>query len=205
MRRIAVNRPLLVSAVSIALALVVGLWQLPALVVAAFPPNLDKDPTSRRIAEYLDTHEQDMATYRARFDGRSALFRPKPPPPPPRTEVVVAPVPEEPAPPPPPTPSIYTGPSVAFVIGEEVYFSGGLRLRVGEEAQGVTVVETDPPWTVTLQQHGADHTIEIFDRGPKSFGSSARDKRLPPGMTAVKPTELARKAEDDIAADETSN
>ncbi|MHC4427636.1 MAG: hypothetical protein ACYS0D_03420, partial [Planctomycetota bacterium] len=94
--------------------------------------------------------------------------------------------------------------SVAFVIGEEVYFSGGLHLRVGEESQGVTLVETDPPWTVTLNQHGMDHEIEIFKRSTTPFSSSNSTGRLPPGMTIVKPTELAEKP-DEADGDKTSN
>lgn len=202
MRPITFNRPLALSVASIALAAVICIWQLPALVVAAFPPDLDMDPTARRIAEYLQSHEEDMATYQARIDGRSAFFRPKPK----RAPVRIVERPEEdepPPPPPPPPPKVYTGPSVAFVVGEEVYFAGGLHLRVGEEAQGVTVVGTDPPWTVTLHQHGKDHEIEIFRR-TTPFGSSSGSSRLPPGMTIVNPTELAEKP-DEADGDETSN
>ena len=204
MQPASMSKSLIVSVTSIVLATLVCIWQVPGLMGAAFPPNTSKGDVSSTLATHLGKHGPLLLSYQDRFDGRSAFFRPKPPPV--KQQTVLKPKKrDDPAPPPPPPPSIYTGPKPAFVIGEVVYFKGGTHLRVGEEERGVTVVATDPPWTITLEQHGKDFVIDIFKRSSKGLGSSVRrGSILPPGLTIVDPAEVAHRDDGD-AGESTGN
>ena len=174
MRRISVNTPLLLSVASGLLAAAVTAAHLPALLGALFTPRLEQDPTRDRLAEYLIDHEADLLTYENRFNGRSLFVRPKPPP---RiVPIVEAPKdePQEIDPPPPPPPANYTGPRVLAVLGDEVWFQTkwrngpwegeSLRLRVGQEGEGVKVIATDPPWTVRLGHAGDEYDVPLLER-----------------------------------------
>ena len=80
MRRISINTPLVLSLAFIAVATISVLVQLPPLLEALITPRPGTDPTQARLSEYLTGHDEDLATYRGRFDGRSLFIKPQPPP-----------------------------------------------------------------------------------------------------------------------------
>ena len=80
MPRISINTPLVTSTVFIAVAAIAVLAQLPPLLEALVTPRPGADPTQARLSEYLAGHDEDRATYRGRFDGRSLFVKPQPPP-----------------------------------------------------------------------------------------------------------------------------
>ena len=149
---IRMNTPLLISAAAVVVAALVAMGQVPALFGALGTPRLAEDKTTALLDEYLADHEADLESYRKRFDGRSFFFKPRPPR---RERAVRAPTPRDDKPEevkPAGPPKSYTGPTIIFVLGNEVFFHGGLRLRVGdEEKEGVTVIASNAPWSVTLE------------------------------------------------------
>ncbi len=165
MTRLPINIPLMASLVAIAIASLVMAAQLSKLAGAVLTPRPREDPIRGRIDAYLAEHADGMNTYRRRFDGRSLFFKPKPPPPPPPTAPLVD---STPVTPPPPArtapPTSYPGPSVRFVVGNEVWFHDGLHASVGEEVNGVTIIASDPPWTVTLGYGGGEYAVKLFER-----------------------------------------
>ena len=168
MTRLSINIPLVASIVAIAFASLVMAAQFVELAGAVLTPRPREDPTRARIDAYLAEHADAMNTYRGRFDGRSLFFKPKPPPPPPR--VVANPPPTDPRPGPArpagPTgpPATYPGPTVRFVVGNEVWFHDGMHASVGEAVNGVTIIASDPPWTVTLGYGGGEYPIKLFEK-----------------------------------------
>ncbi len=162
MRPLAINTPLLINAAAIAVAVWMFGSKLPALPSALFTEGLGNDETSAFISEYVEKHAVDLQTDKARIDGRSVFFLP----PAPRDPTPIKQEKKEPPgpPPPPPTPPRYTGPSVRFLVGNEVYFHDGLRIRLGEEKQGVKVLGVDAPWTVNVAYAGGEYELTVFDR-----------------------------------------
>jgi hypothetical protein len=166
MTRVPINIPLVASIIAISLASLVMAVQLSDLAGAVLTPRPREDPIRARIDDLLVEHADGMNTYRGRIDGRSLFFKPKPPPPKPRKPAIVD---RTPAPlPPPPGPKLparqYGGPSVSFVVGNEVWFHNGLHASVGEEVSGVTIIASDPPWSVTLGYGGGEYPIELFKK-----------------------------------------
>ena len=162
MTRWPVNIPLVASLVAIAFASIVMAAQFVELASAVLTPSPRPDPTRARLDDYIAEHGDAMSTYRGRFDGRSLWFKPKAPPKAPRVNIVKRDEPSEPPPPPPPPskPRTYPGPSVSFVVGDDVWFHDGVHASVGgEEVNGVTVVAADPPWTVTLEYGGWEYVL----------------------------------------------
>jgi hypothetical protein len=198
-RRITINTPLAVSVIALALLAVVVVWQMPQVFGALMTPRPDDDPTKARMGEYLVAHAEDLESYRDRFDGRSLFFKPQPPvvtvsvPPPPRER------PKEIGPPTPePVARTYGGPSVNFVLGEEVWFHDGEKVRVGEEgANGVTVIATDPPWSVRLGHRGGEYDIELFKRTFPGLEDEPEKPRPVPGLVKVEPEPDAGRPPDD--------
>ncbi len=122
------------------------------------------------------------------------FFKPKPPPkpratPPPKPAIVQR---DEPKPPPTPVepsaPRTYQGPSIMFVLGDEVWFHGGLRVSVGDEKDGVKVLASDAPWSVTLGHMGGEYTLDLFNFSRETPGLSekpARSRKPVPGLKIV--------------------
>jgi len=184
--RISINTPLVLSAVFIAVAAITVLAQLPALLDALVTPRPGADPTQARLSEYLAGHDEDRATYRGRFDGRSLFVKPQPP----RRERVAPPPPppddDDKTPPPPPPPRTYEGPTIKFVLGDEVWFHDGVKVRVGQEgSNGVSVIASDPPWTVRLGHRGGEHDIELFDRAQPGLTEEPPTQKPMPGLVPV--------------------
>jgi hypothetical protein len=160
------SAPLLASLAAIVLAAVVAASQVAAVVGALFAPGGGGDATAARIEELLRGHEADRAAYLARFKGRSLFFMPAAPatprpPPPPRPDVPESvPTVEGPRTP----PLQYHGPSIVYILGDEVCFHGGLRVRVGEEKDGLKVIASNPPWSVFVGHSGGEYEVELLKR-----------------------------------------
>jgi hypothetical protein len=195
MMRVSINTPLVASAVFIAVAAITALVQMPPLLEALVTPRPGADPTQTRLDEYLAGHTEDLDTYQARFDGRSLFVKPRPPSPPKPPPRPIVPDKDEPeAPKPPPVPRAYEGPSVNFVLGDEVWFHDGLRVRVGEKgANGVTVIASDPPWTVTLGHGGGEYEIVLFERKHEGLEDRPRARGPTPGLVRVETEDSGRK------------
>ncbi len=165
MTRLPINIPLVASIVAIAFVSLVMATQLVELAGAVLTPRPREDPIRARIDAYLTEHADGMNMYRGRFDGRSLFFKPKRPPKP-RTEPVIVERNAAPKPPPAPKarPTSYTGPSVSFVVGNEVWFHDGAHASVGEAVNGVTIIASDPPWTVTLGYGGGEYPVKLFEK-----------------------------------------
>ncbi len=191
MRRIRLSTPLLVNLGAAAVAALVVVASVPALVGAIFAPGLAEDETQERITKLLAAHDQDRSTYVGRFDGRSLFVKPSPPPP--VREMVRPQEPiERPAPEPvaPTVPVSYGGPSILFVLGDEVWFHNGMTLRVGEEDQGVKVIASNAPWSVRLGHGGGEYDVPLFQKAfPGLLDSPPRAQRATPGLVVVKSTE----------------
>jgi hypothetical protein len=202
--RISINTPLVVSLVVIAVAAIAVLAQLPPLLEALVTPRPGADPTQARLSEYLAGHDEDRATYRGRFDGRSLFVKPQPPPRP-RAAPPPPPPDDDGPPPPPPPPRTYEGPTVLFVLGDEVWFHDGVRIRVGQEgSNGVSVITSDPPWTVRLGFRGGEHDVMLFDRSQPGLAEKPRAQVGMPGLVRVEPDDdETRKPRDDGAQRET--
>ncbi|MCH8343458.1 MAG: hypothetical protein IH983_05685 [Planctomycetes bacterium] len=187
MHRLGLNTTLLVNIAAIVVATVVFAANLPTLLGAVLSPRLGDDKTVSLLSQYLAVHDTDLVQYQERFNGRSVFFKPIPPrrPSPPRpapVEIVVAP----PEPDPPPSiPEQYTGPSIVFVLGNEVWFTDGLTLSVGEEDQGVRVLSCDPPWTVRLAHAGGEYDVVLFERSVPGFETASREPQPTPGIVRV--------------------
>ncbi len=186
MHRLPLNTTLLVNIAAIAVATVVFAANLPTLLGAVLSPRLGDDKTVSLLSQYLAVHDIDLVQYQERFNGRSVFFKPIPPriasrPRPEPVEIVKAPL----EPPPPLIPEQYTGPSIVFVLGNEVWFTDGLRLSVGEEDQGVKVLSCDPPWTVRLAHAGGEYDVVLFERSVPGFETASREPQPTPGIVRV--------------------
>jgi hypothetical protein len=129
------------------------------------------------IISLVQEHEAHVVIDIARFNGRSAFFKPihkAPPTPPPTKKDKDAE--EEPIYVPPPPPIRYTGPALIAVIGEEAWFRGGgsgfdsvIRLKAGEESDGVKLVSTAAPSIVTVYHRGREYELDMFDSDEPFF------------------------------------
>ncbi len=187
MRTLSFNTPLIVSLASIALAGLVCVAQLPALAGTLFIGPPGEDPTLETLQEYLDGGVGERKDYTARFDGRSFFYKPKPPAPKPQAFIKETPVAKS-IETPPVIKTTYNGPSVIYVFGDTVCFHGeNMLLRVGEERNGVKVIATNPPWSVSVGWGGGQFEIDIFKRSTSGFeqetgapGAPARAAIMPP-------------------------
>ena len=191
------DRFLIASAGSIVLAVVVVAAQLPAVLAAVFGSGMGKDEPKDVLAKLLDEHDTEMSTYQARFTGRSLFFKPPAPQRRPTPVVRSAPV-EDPEPPPPlPASSVYTGPSVVAILGDEVWFraprsgQSGLRIRVGDQREGINVLAANAPWSVRLGYERGEYDINLFERTLPGLLDSPRPTERVPGLrNAPSPAEL---------------
>jgi len=134
-------------------------------------PATDVSKTEPLVNQYNESVAVDIA----RFNGRSAFFKP--------IRIIVH---REPPPPPPPPPSptgeeepkedpvpfvdpVYRGPTLIAIIGDEAWFRGNgtgpdsvIRLRVGDEQSGLTLVKTTLPSMVTVQYRLGKYEIDLF-------------------------------------------
>ncbi len=189
MRPPAINTPLLINAAAITVAVWMFGSKLPALPSALFTEGLGNDETSAVLSEYVEYHGVVLQTYQELIDGRSVFFLP----PAPRDPTPIKPVQEKKLPgppPPPPTPPRYTGPSVRFLVGNEVYFHDGLRIKLGEEKQGVRVLAVDAPWTVNVAYAGGEYELTVFERIHYGIEEPTAARHAPtPGLLVVDTTQ----------------
>ncbi len=179
MPRWSINIPLSASVAAVVFAVIVMSVQLTSLVSAMLTPGLQDDPTRARLAEYLVEYDAGLGEYRDRFEGRSLFFKPKPYPTKPKPAPPVVDLGPVDLPPPEPSgpPKKYSGPKILFVLGDEVWFHNGMHVSVGEESDGVTVIASDAPWSVTLGHDGGEYDIDLFKKSTLFDGK--RPSRTP--------------------------
>lgn len=208
-RRWTPNQLVIANVATLLVALVILAVQLPAVLEAAFGPGLGTDEPREVVTQLIKVHDEEMERYQRRFNGRSLFFKPtrrlpSPPPPPPPGPADVEPAPPE-TPPELPASPVYTGPSVIGILGDEVWFrapragKGGLRIRVGEEPrEGITVLATNPPWSVKLAYQRGEYDIDVWKTDFPSIERSAPPRQPIPGLVdATPPTPPATESEAD--------
>ena len=127
-----------------------------------------------RLIPLIEKHNEFALLDIARFNGRSAFFKPIPRP---RTPTPREPVPRDPDPieqepevvTPPKPPQTYMGPPLIAIIGDEAWFRGSgsgfdavIRLRSGQEKNGLMLVGTEEPTFALVQHRGGDYTLPLF-------------------------------------------
>ena len=131
----------------------------------------------------VEMYNKQVAVDIARFNGRSAFFKPiriAPPTPPPSQAVETIPTPQPvittPPPGPPPPPATYMGPQLIAIIGDEAWFrSSGtsseavIRLKIGEEKDGLKLVKTTLPSMVTVEHRRGEYVIDLFTNDEPFF------------------------------------
>jgi len=170
-----ISGPLAWSLLFIGGTTVLLLVMLPPLVGAALGPAATSDAVGEEFARLMETHDRKLESYRDRFNGRSIFFkppairkpapptqdRPKPPPVTTRAPKVTTPKPPtEPKKPP------WSGPTIKTMIGGEVWFDNGLRLKMGVEKDGLEVIAVDPPWSATIRKGQWEYERPFFERSP---------------------------------------
>lgn len=189
------NGPLLWSATSIVLIVLVLVSTMPPLLVAAFGFGPGDPELETMLDSLMTEHDEMMTTYQARFNGRSVFYTPPPTPKP----VVRKPRPSapakliktvaEPTPAEDPISPTYTGPSIMAIFGEEVWFAGSgyqkgiLRITVGEEKNDIRIVATDPPWSATVQYKNGEYEVSLFEVKDLGFDEPLAEIIPPEGAT----------------------
>lgn len=187
---------LVTSVLALAIAGGVLLAEIPGLLSAVTTSSWTT-PDSDPVAELAARHAEQAEINRRRFSGRSAFVlpsrpksRPKPPPkraPERRTE------PEAPKGPPPP-PATYSGPRPTGILGTLVLFgSAEDAVAIGEEKDGVKVLEIMSIWRVRLAHRGGEYEVDLLDRRSGIFDEPAS----PPSATrrffeGAEPTSASR-------------
>ena len=85
-----------------------------------------------------------------------------------------APVDVPPPPPAPSAPSKYAGPGIRGILGEEVFFESGKRIKSGESADGVDVLRINGPFSVRLGWRTGEYEVNLSVTN--SAGSMDGDK-----------------------------
>jgi hypothetical protein len=180
--------PLGMSILSIATLLVLGIIGISS-IVSPLLGSSNATVNSTTSNTLLKQYETYIAMDIARFNGRSAFFNPiriavPLPPPPPRIEDDIPEVPDtiiEQGP--PPAPANYMGPALIAIIGDEAWFKGSssgpdtvLRIKIGEESQGIKVISTAAPSLVTVEHRRGTYPLHLFESSEDFFSEEA----LPP-------------------------
>jgi hypothetical protein len=179
------NGPLTWSTLFIVVAAIAVIAALPPLAAALFSPGTSDAGAGTQFAMLMEEHEDSLATYQARFDGRSVFF--KPPQPPPTTPVrtgIERPIALPPIDNTPVIPSDYTGPTIRALIGDTVWFHGGVRVTAGEEANGVKVLSVNAPWSAKVAYAGGEYDVSLFEKGLWPFfrDPNTSSQMMPPGL-----------------------
>lgn len=179
---------LLVAAVAIGAAGGVIAFNLGSLGEALLAPSVEAE-SADPLAEVAKESEEFFAASKRRFDGRSVYALPTPPVRRPR--VVEQPRPVEPPkdPGPPPPPATYAGPAPTSIIGDVVVFTdlpeSDRRIRVGETKSGITVIESNGPFTCKLGHLGGTYVVSLFPRVDSRFLRGAQPSGTPAGIVPV--------------------
>lgn len=180
----------IVSAVSIAVLGFIGLTGLSELGSSLVTPGVDPERADRVAPEFA-RHEQMALIHRKRFDGRSLFTTPLKPPSRPKATPVARTEPPKPVTPPKPPgpPATYGGPRPTGVVADTLFLAGGRAVKVGESADGVTVVRILPPDEVRVKWSGGEYTVSLRERFDTSILStpslSGAGRSSPPGITPV--------------------
>ena len=188
-----INGPLAWSMLFIAVLAAITLAGLPAVVRAAFARGPGETPMDDQFAALLEEHTAAAETYEDRFNGRSVFFRPRQPrrtepkrPHVQATEVVTVDPEEEQEPICPPR---YAGPRIVGYVGGTVWFSGDVRLGVGEEAEGLKVISVDDlPWSAKIEYQDWEYDVTFLSRRPADFfaGEASSKRETMPGLVSVR-------------------
>ena len=164
--------PMSWSIISIVVIGTYGLISISASISPLFERSVEAVDDSQKSA-LLDQHKMLITMDVARFEGRSAFFKPvrkaPPPPPPPPTPKVDSEPKDVGPPPPPPPPANYMGPELIAILGDEAWFRGSgsgaeavIRLTVGTEHDGLKVISTTLPSMVTVEYRRGVYEIDLF-------------------------------------------
>jgi hypothetical protein len=173
---------LVTSVLAIAITGGVILAEIPGFV-AALTTSSWTTPNTDPVAELAARHAEQAEINRRRFSGRSAFnlpSRPKSrPKPPPKRTPVRATEPEAPKGPPLP-PASYSGPRPTGILGSLVLFgSAADAVAIGEEKDGVKVLEIMSIWRVRLAHRGGEYEVDLLERKSGMFSEPA----APPSAT----------------------
>lgn len=192
---ISLNGSLAVSLVAVSLVCIVVVVGTVAVLASALTGSIHDGLPKEVIDDLVAKHDVKTDEYMTRFNERFIFYKPPPKPAPPR------PVVDTPPPPPPPVvdstpkaPATYQGPSIAWVIGDDVYFNlvpattteKYMRLRVGDERNGLKVLNTENlPRSVRVAHMGGEYDVKVFGEGMSTtalFPTTPRPSILVPGF-----------------------
>ena len=127
-------------------------------------------PAERGVATGVKTYAAALDRNARRIDNRSPFFVPPRPAP----KVVERPKPvEKPKavsePKQEKAPRRYGGPDIIAMLGDSVWLETGSRVQVGDEADGVRVISTTPPWGARVAWRGAEFDVTLFERTTDQF------------------------------------
>ena len=176
--------PMCWSLTAIAVIIIFCIFAIATIGKPLLDSGEELTPNSRSNT-LIEKHDEYALVDIARFNGRSAFFRPilipKPRPvyePPPRKD----PEPEEQEPEekkPDPPPATYLGPPLIAIIGDEAWFRGSgsgfdalIRLQSGQEINGLTLVGTEEPTTAKVQYRGGEYTLPLFTVEERFFSDN---------------------------------
>lgn len=152
--------------------------------------------TDALVTEYGNLVAADIA----KFNGRSAFFKPIPIPrarPEPKDPVVHTPPPPPPPVPtgPPPAPATYLGPPMIALIGDEAWFRGSgsgmdsvIRIKVGEEKEGIKLVSTEEPTRAIVEYRRGEYELDLFSYEEPFFEDEAPTMSEPDFLEEVAPS-----------------
>jgi len=161
-----VNRSLFVAGVALVVTALVLVFAAVPVARSVFSGGVAEVQPEETMANLVAKNDGVMGTYEARFNGRSVFFEPRIERKPTRRveRPVERPVVVERDPEPAGPPRTYTGPSIKAMIGDEVLFHDGLRVRAGETGDGVHVISVDAPWSARVAYAGGEYDVSLFDR-----------------------------------------
>lgn len=159
-----------------------------------------EEVNASQIDSLIAQHDELRAADIAKFNGRSPFFKPIPIPrrtPPP--QIVEEEKPEVPAPiiptGPPPPPANYMGPTLIAIIGDEAWFRGSgsgmdavIRLKVGEEENGLKLIRTAEPSMATVEYRRGEYEIDLFTYEEPFFADEAPPMQEPDFLETIEET-----------------
>ena len=164
--------PLITSLVAVAIAAVVLLMEIPGFLSAVATPSWEDD-SGDPMAVLAENHAEQAEINSRRFTGRSPFVvpsrprtRPKAPASRPRETPKTPEVPKGP----PPPPATYTGPKPTGILGTLVLFGSAENvIALGDEKDGVKVLEIIDIWQVRLAHKGGEYDVDLISRESTFF------------------------------------
>ena len=215
LQKIELNQSFAWSLGSLALIATILVFTLPSVFAAAMSSNPEELQASTQLDSHLGKHREALDLYQDRFNGRSVFFTPN------KTKAPYVPLPvvEQKAPQTsrtekvrtPPKPTIYTGPTLMAILGDEVWLKNSnrndspLRVRVGEEKDGVEILEVNPPWSVKVRYQTVEFVVPLFEVKEFLSESSETQAETPKGLIETTKSELEEEAEGAAITDSDKN